>query len=100
MFTAKYPIKDTSEFVTVTIDAPKDLPPASKKATWSVQAPDFEKNGHSGGIDDLQCLLLSMKCIIHTIEEWEENTGKKCEYTFYQNTKIVYDPPFSKGRLN
>ncbi|HQK63571.1 MAG TPA: hypothetical protein PLF16_00300 [Candidatus Staskawiczbacteria bacterium] len=94
MFNAKYPIKNTSDFITVTINTPEDFPPSSKKATWSVHGPDFEKNGHSGGIDDLQCLLLSMQCIIHIIEEWEKSTGKKCEYTFYQDTKIVYNPPF------
>ncbi len=97
MFNAKYPIKGTSEFVIINIDAPKDLPPGSKKVTWSVRALDFEKNGHSGGIDDLQCLLLSMKSIIHIIEEWERTTGHKCEYTFYQDIKIVYDPPFQKA---
>lgn len=94
MFTEKYPIKNTSEFITVAIDAPEDFPPGSKKAEWSVRGPDFEKNGHSCGIDDLQCILLSMQSIIHAIEEWEKNTGKKCEYTFYQDTKIVYNPPF------
>jgi hypothetical protein len=98
MFTAKYPIKDTTEFITITIDAPEDLPPRSKRASWSIVAPGFEKHDHSCGIDDLQCLLLSMKSIIHAMEEWEKNTGKKCEYTFYQDTKIIYDPPFLKER--
>jgi hypothetical protein len=98
MFVAKYPIKDTSEFITITIDAPEDLPPGNKKASWSVSAPGFEKHNHSCGIDDLQCLLLSMQSIIRTIEEWEKNTGSKCEYTFYQDIKIVYDPQFLKEK--
>ena len=96
MFNAKYPIKGTSEFIIITINAPEDLPPGSKKATWSVCAPGFEKHSHSCGIDDLQCLLLAMKSIIQTMEEWEKNTGEKCEYTFYQDVKIVYDPHFLK----
>lgn len=94
MFSAKYPIKNTSEFVTVTINNPEDFPPYSKKITWSIHAPGLEKDSHSGGIDDLQCLLLSMKSIIREIEEWEKNTGNKCEYTFFQDIKIVYNPPY------
>jgi hypothetical protein len=94
MFTAKYPIQNTSDFITVTINNPEDFYPNSKKVTWSVIAPSFEKQGHSGGVDDLQCLLLAMKCIIKIIKDWEKSTGKKLEYTFYQDTKIVYDQPF------
>lgn len=127
MLTAKYPIKDTSEFITITIDIHEDMPPLtleklkkyfgesssaedleemlsrshndkSKQALWSICAPGFEKYGHSCGIDDLQCLLLSMQCIIRAIEEWEKNTGNKCEYTFYQDIKIVYEPQFLREK--
>lgn len=98
MFTAKYPLKDKSEFITINIDAPEDLPPHDKKVPWSISAPGLEKHSHSCGIDDLQCLLLAMKSIIHAIEEWEKNTGNKCEYTFYQDMKITYDPQFLKKK--
>ncbi|MFA5169523.1 MAG: hypothetical protein WC420_02190 [Candidatus Paceibacterota bacterium] len=98
MLIAKYPIKDTSEFITVTIDTPEDLPPNNKRVSWSICAPGFEKHDHSCGIDDLQCLLLSMQSIIRIIEEWEKNTGNKCEYTFYQDVKIIYDPEFLKEK--
>jgi len=98
MFTAKYPIKDASEFVTVTISAPSSKPSKEKIALWSISAPGFEKHNHSCGIDDLQCLLLSMKSIIREIGEWEKSTGKKCEYTFYQDIDIIYDPHFLKEK--
>jgi hypothetical protein len=98
MLTAKYPIKDTSDFITVNIDAPETMPTGEKRATWSISAPGFEKRDHSCGIDDLQCLLLSMKCLIRTMEEWEEGSGNKCEYTFYQDMKIVYDPQYMKEK--
>jgi hypothetical protein len=98
MFTAKYPIKNTSEFLTVAIDDPASMPTKEKKASWSISAPGFEKHSHSCGVDDLQCLLLSMKSIIYEIGEWEKNTGRKCEYTFYQDLKIIYDPQFMKEK--
>jgi hypothetical protein len=99
MLTAKYPIKDVFGFVTVVINTPEDLSPGSRKVTWSVYTPDSEKHSHSCGVDDLQCLLLAMKSIIHVIKEWEKNTGNKCEYTFYQDIKIVYDPQFPKRKI-
>lgn len=127
MFTAKYPIKGTSDFITINIDASENMLPLtleklkehfgdssstkdledmlsnsrdnnSKKVSWSICAPGFEKCDHSCGIDDLQCLLLAMKSIIYAIEEWEKDTGNKCEYTFYQDMKIIYDPQFIKDR--
>lgn len=125
MFTAKYPIKNATDFVTIALGAPEDMPPLikekvkehfgdsfsdediekalsqssgdkSKIAQWSVCAPGLEKHDHSCGIDDLQCLLLSMKSIAQVIEEWEKNTGNKCEYTFSQDMKIIYSPHFLK----
>lgn len=96
MLTATYPIKNSSESVTITIETPTDLPPGNKIAQWSISAPGLEIHNHSCGIDDLQCLLLSMKAIAQALKEWEQQTGNNCEYTFYQDIAIVYDPSFKK----
>ncbi len=82
MIITNYPLIGSDEFLTVKLFDPEPEQ-CDSKCKWEISGPNFSKSAYSYGIDDLQALYLAMKIIKVTINQFEKNSGLKCDYTFY-----------------
>lgn len=86
MIKAKYPLSGHVGHLEISLDKP-ELDPKSKnndyRCACKILGPGYEKNFYIYGIDELQCVWLSLKFIKSEITLFEEKTKTKCDYTYF-----------------
>jgi len=88
MITAKYPLSGTKDFVEMSIVQPEldpESPNNDRRCECKISAPNYEKNFHVYGIDELQCVWLALRQLRVEILNFEKETKMKCEYHYFQD---------------
>lgn len=92
MISASYPIKNSTSKLEITIERP-ELDPESrygdKRCRCLLQCDEYEKEFYAYGVDDIQCIWLCLKKIKEEIKNFQDATGKLCEYTYYEEEKFL-----------
>lgn len=86
MISSRYPVLETDYFLEISITNIEQDPDSNyddKRCQWQVKALEYESIGFSYGVDEFQCVYLAFDCIKKAIKDFEQKSGKKCEYVFF-----------------